>query len=176
MLLTENQLFDLIAEASYRFNRQMQIAYNDGTLEIFLENYLMQDLIPKEENSIYESFADGNILVVGGTYVKETVLTGCAKKLGINKDRLELYLDYSDGEKFDFKKIQYNPKYRLIFVGPMSHSGISKGDNSSIITAIENMDGLPKIIKLMDSNELKITKTNFKNALEEEIRCGYLEI
>ena len=43
----------------------------------------------------------------------------------------------------------------------MPHSTAGKGDSSSAIANMENGNGYPKIIRL-GSNELKITKTNFK--------------
>ena len=91
-----------------------------------------------------------------------------AKKLGIDKKRFEFYLDYEDAKTFNFRKMQWQPSYSLIMVGPMPHSGAGKGYGSSIISTLENEDGYPPVVRL-GSNSLKITKSDFKAKLEEMI-------
>ncbi len=49
--------------------------------------------------------------------------------------------------------------------GPMPHSGVAKGEYSSIISAIESEAGYPPVVK-MGTDGLKITKTSFRNTLE----------
>ena len=69
---------------------------------------------------------------------------------------------------FNFKKMYYKPQYALVMVGPMPHSGVGKGDSGSIVAALENDEGYPPVVRL-GSNGLKITKTDFKNKLDEMI-------
>lgn len=69
--------------------------------------------------------------------------------------------------------MQYNPNYRLVIVGPMPHSTTGKGESRSTISELENGNGYPKVIRL-GSNELKITKTNFKQALQEQQNADYI--
>lgn len=45
------------------------------------------------------------------------------------------------------------------------------GDNNSIIEWLTNNRNIAKTIKL---DNLKITKSSFKNAIEQEVRSGYL--
>lgn len=66
---------------------------------------------------------------------------------------------------FDFRKTQWSSKYSYILVGPMPHSGVAKGEYSSIISAIESEAGYPPVVK-MGTDGLKITKTSFRNTLE----------
>ena len=47
----------------------------------------------------------------------------------------------------------------------MPHSVKDKGDFSSMITVMEKQEGYPPVIR-MGSNELKITKSNFEQALK----------
>lgn len=47
----------------------------------------------------------------------------------------------------------------------MPHSGHAKGDYSSVITALEQQEGYPPVVR-MGTNGLKITKTSFRNTLE----------
>ena len=108
---------------------------------------------------------DGKIIVIGQSEVSKEKLIAVAKNLGIAKDRFEFYLDYDDAKTFDFRRTQYSANYSMILVGQMPHSGHAKGDYSSVITALENQEGYPPVVR-MGTNGLKITKTSFRNTLE----------
>lgn len=92
--------------------------------------------------------------MIGRSDVKAEVLLSIAKSLGLSKDRFELYLDYEDGKTFDFEKAHWKPQYALIMVGPMPHSGASKGDSGSVIAKIESTEGYPPVVRL-GANGLK---------------------
>lgn len=126
-----------------------------------------------EQNSDYQVYKTGKIIVIGQSDVKKEVLLAIGKKLGIDKERFEFYLEYEDAKKFNFKKIQWQPAYSVVLVGPMPHSGISKGDAGSVISAIEKEEGYPPVIRL-GRNSLKISKTDFKEKMQELIGCGIL--
>ncbi len=116
----------------------------------------------------YQPYKAGKIIVIGQSDVKEEALLSIAASLGINKNRFEFYLEYRDAEKFNFHKMQWQPSYSVILVGPMPHSGLSKGDFGSIISALENEDGYPPVVRL-GSNGLKITKSDFRTKLQDLI-------
>ena len=137
-----------------------------GELEIFLKMLGMEYLLQKQSD--YQVYPTGKIIVSGQSDVKANVLLSIAKRLGLDKNRFELYLDYEDAKTFNFKKMYYKPQYALVMVGPMPHSGVGKGDSGSIIAALENDEGYPPVVRL-GSNGLKITKTDFKNKLDEMI-------
>lgn len=120
----------------------------------------------------YHVYKKGKILVIGQSDVKVDVLISIGKKLGIEKDRFEFHLDYDDAKKFEFRKIQWDPMYSVILVGPMPHSGISKGNNSSVISTIEKEEGFPPVVRLGRTNALKISKSDFKEKLEELLKTG----
>ena len=131
-------------------------------LEEFMELIGLQELTGCKNSFLAN---DGKIVVIGQSEVNEDTLRAVAKKdFGIEKDRLEFFLEYDDAKKYDFGKMQYNEKYSCVLVGPMPHSGKSKADYSSIITSIENEEGYPPVIRL-GLNSLKITKTSFREAL-----------
>lgn len=140
-----------------------------GQLEELLSLLGMNHLL--ETDNGYQVYKTGKIIVVGQSDVKADVLLSVAGKLGIDKKRFELHLDYEDAVKMDFRRTQWDPTYSAILVGPMPHSGVSKGDFSSVIAAIENQEGFPPIRRL-GSNSLKITKTDFKNKLKELVENG----
>ncbi len=141
-----------------------------GQLEHLLELLGMQYLIQPAEG--YVPYKDGKIVVAGASHISAKNIYDVGKALGIEKDRLELHLDY-DVEKFDFHKMQYNPNYSLVMFGPMPHSGVSKGEAGSIIAAVENGDGYPPVVRL-GTNGLKISKSNFKEMLKDTIEKGII--
>lgn len=154
------ELDDHLAAALASLNRS-------GQLEELLQLLGMEHLLEKETG--YEVYKTGKIVVIGRSDVKAEVLLSIAKKLGLNKSRFELHLEYDDAKDFNFRKMQWQPTYSLIMVGPMPHSGSGKGDYSSIISAIESEDGYPPVVRL-GSNGLKITKTDFRAKLEEMMK------
>lgn len=158
----QEELEDNLLSILTRLNRTNQL--EELLLLMGLEKLL-------RSNNGYQVFKNGKILVVGQSDVKSDVLLTVASKLGIDKSRVELHLDYEDAVKFDFKKIQWQTNYSVILVGPMPHSGISKGDYASVIAAIENEDGYPPV-KRLGSNTLKITKSDFRNKIIELINNG----
>ena len=56
----------------------------------------------------------------------------------------------------------------------LPHSAKGKGDFSSIITMMETTDGYTKVRRLCSNGQLKITKSNLKQTIHEEIENGYL--
>ena len=136
----------------------------EGKLDDLLQLLNIQPI----EESHYLCYDNGTIIVIGESKVSETDLIGVAKSMGFNKNRFEFYLDYEDGKHFDSSRIQWNPSYSLIMVGPMPHSGEGKGNYGSVIAAMEQDEGYPPVIRL-GSNGLKITKSDFRAKLQEAI-------
>lgn len=155
---------------------KIALANRMNELDSLLESWGLQDLIGNNSVSsddFYDTYKDGTIVVIGASQVKEHNLLGIAKSLGLSKDRFEFCLDYNEIVKFNFKKMQHKPNYRLVIVGPMPHSTAGKGDSSSAIAEMETRDGYPRVVRL-GANELKISKTSFKNALQELIDSDYI--
>ena len=144
-----------------------------GRLEEFLEMIGLRELLSPSKQ--FMAYKTGKIVVLGESEVKQDVLEIVGKKLGIDKRRFDFYLGYEEAAKFDSRIIQWNPNYSLILVGPLPHSGVSKGDYSSIIAAMENEDGYPPLVRL-GANSLKITKSSFQAALIEAIENGTIDV
>lgn len=144
----------------------------NGRLVELLDLLGMEGLLEKEQD--FYSYKDGKIVVVGGTDVKEEVLLSIAKKLGLDKKRFEFCLDFKQIQKIDFRNMQYAPQYRVILFGPAPHSGHGKGDSGSIIAELEKSTAYPRVERLISGNELKITKSNFRDMLERLIREDYI--
>ena len=118
-----------------------------------------------------ERAKDGKIIVVGQSDVPSDKLLSVAKKHGFSKDRFEFLLEYEDAKRYNFGKTQWSPNYSLIMAGPMPHSGVSKEGFGSIISALENKEGYPPVIR-MGMKSLKISKSSFEDALEHAIDQG----
>lgn len=164
--LDPNQLTALEERISDNLAFYLSKLNRTGEIEKLLDLLDLQDFM---ENDEYKPFKTGKIILAGDCDVSKDTLLSVAKSLGINKERFELILSYNEAGKYNYSKTQYNPKYSLIIVGPMPHSGPSKEVYKSIISALENKDGYPRVIKLGNSS-LKISKTNFKEALVNAIK------
>ena len=70
--------------------------------------------------------------------------------------------------------MKYNANYRVVLVGPMPHSTSGKGKSNSTIEEILNRPNYPRVEKLQSSNELKVTKSSFKEILETLIEEAYI--
>lgn len=138
-----------------------------GELDEALSKWGMADLL--YPNNGYQPYKDGKILVIGDSQVKKEHLLAVAKDLGINKNRFEFVLSYEEGKMYDTSKTQWNESYCLILFGPLPHSGIAKGDFGSKIESAKNEAGYPPVKMLVANEQLKITKNNFKQALETAI-------
>ena len=159
------ELLDQIRIRVLRSNRE-------GTLDCLLSAMGMHDLI---EPQVQSGWKDGKIVVIGASDVDETHLLITAGKLGLSKSRFEFCLDYDAIQKYNFRKLQYSDKYRLILVGPMPHSTTGKADSSSTIAEMENHPEMyPRVIRMAAGSTLKITKTGFKDALENMIREDFI--
>ena len=163
------ELIDTITEKIILANRMDE-------LDNLLDSWGLHNLIenePLSSDTFYDTYRKGKIVVLGSSQVKEHDLLGIVKSLGLDKDRFEFCLYYKQILSYPFSKLQYNPDYRLVIVGAMPHSTAGKGDSSSAIADMEKGNGYPKVIRL-GSNELKISKSNFKKALQEQQSINYI--
>lgn len=114
------------------------------------------------------------IVVIGASEVKENVLSGIVKTLGLEKDRFEFCLDYDKVKTYQYNKLRYNPDYRLVLFGPVPHSSTGKNDNSSVIAEMQNHEGYPRVEVLSGNNAVKITKSNFRKTLSQLVAEQYI--
>ena len=70
--------------------------------------------------------------------------------------------------------MQYAPQYRVVLFGPTPHSGHGKGDSGSIISEIEKGEAYPRVERLTSGQELKITKSNFREKLKQLMDEEYI--
>ncbi|MBR2482426.1 MAG: hypothetical protein IKB49_00880 [Alphaproteobacteria bacterium] len=176
MLLDTTELLTLEEALRQRFDNDLTRILCDlnraGELEEALEKWGLGNLLHSDDGFKVDKM--GKILIVGDSQVKKELLIPVAKDLGIDKSRLEFVLSYAEAKKYNMSRIQYNRDYCLILFGPVPHSGVSKGDFSSEITAVMSTPGYPPMKKLVANEQLKITKNNFKQALEDALSAGII--
>ncbi len=179
MSVTTDELLDIIAAAGLRLQREIKLAYKAGTLDEYLSKVGMEDLYPQQSTLEWDdAFPNGKIVVFGDSRVSVRDIMKSIESVGIEnvQDRVELKLGYYDRSCEDFiRNLRYNNKYRLILVGPMPHSTTAKGSFSSALAMMQSTDGYTKVIPLRANGELKITKTNIKQAVQSAVDSGYLE-
>lgn len=166
----ETSLSDIFSE---RLTEIISRLNRTDKLNTWLELMGLTNLLEPEIS--YHAYKTAKIVVIGESHLKEKILTGIAKTLGIDTNRFEFCLDYTEAKSFNFEKLRYNPNYSLLLVGAMPHKTSGTGDFSSAITRMEQDEGFPPVIR-MGSNDLKISKSSFKAALEEAINAGYITV
>ncbi len=118
----------------------------------------------------------GKILILGSADLADTHIKGIFSSLGIDKSRVELCTEYKQISKYNISKLRYNDNYTAVFVGPMPHSGKGMGIENSIISALEKGSGYPPVFRLSSNNSLKITKSNLKSLISENIQNGIFSV
>ena len=129
---------------------------------------------PFHKERVFQTNKRGKIVVLGQSSVSKSDLLMGAGKIGFDKSRFEFHLGYEEMKNFNVRKYQYQFSYAAVLAGPMPHSGVGKGDYSSIIARMEEDEGYPPVTR-MGENELKITKSGFQNVLTSLIAKGTIE-
>lgn len=164
-MLNYNELKDLLDQIYDKLTEEITMANRSGEeeLEKVLDKYGFND---KKEEYLFCDVRSSKILVLGNTQLSVNELNGIAKSIGIDPDRIDYELDYNRITNFNVENLRYNTKYSDILVGPVPHKAKGIDGSSSLITHIEkNQEEFPKLIRVTDSNGLKITKTSFREAL-----------
>lgn len=156
-MLNIEELKDIVEKVKDSIEEIITFANRTGNLDELLNNMGLGSLLHKK--SAYETEKNGKIVVIGQSEVKKEILEGIIKKLGLDKNRFEFCLDYNASKTYDYKKLRYSPKYRVVMFGPVPHSSVGKNDSSSAIAEMKNKEGYPCVRVLDGSNGLKITKT-----------------
>lgn len=137
-------------------------------------SYLTKDVLGIEPP--LKTWQDGKILVVGDAQCRPKDLAGVAKDMEISPKRIE-YIDSGEATNYDFTQLEYSPRWCAVLFGATPHSTKGKGGDSSTIAHMENnRDRYPEVLRLRANNQLKITKTNFREALSKLMDAGLLEV
>lgn len=155
-----NQLQDILLE----FEHSAKEANARG--EIF--DFFKQHNIPYDEydECSYDK-SRVRLLIAGQTSIPVHKVQTILKSLNIDKNRVDLVLEYDALQKYKWNTIQYSEKYSDIIFASMGHSSIGKGDYSSIITRMESEDGWPNVIRAEANSSLKLTRNSLIEALKK---------
>lgn len=140
-------------------------ANRTGDLSTLLELFGMSDLLPEEGNL---GIRPTKVVVLGDSMVQEGQLRSIARKKGFDTDLFEFALGYGELKHYKFSKLRNSYTYKAVLAGPMPHSTAGKGEASSAIAEMEaHPEIYPPVIRLTDSNGLKITNKSFTKGLAE---------
>ena len=160
-------------ELDENLTRILTVLNQQDRLQEFLQMIGLDDLL--QDDREYSCVKNGKIIVLGQCEVHRDKLEGIAKSLGVDKNRFEFYLDYEDGKSFDPRHIHWKLElYSLVIVGPMPHKGKGIGDNGSTISVMENDEGYPPVIKAGKGGLKAISRSSFRDALEEALDKGWI--
>lgn len=172
--LTTDELVDVEDIILDSLTEILALRNADGTLGRLLARLGLLDQVNDilGESVGLATWPEGKILVVGARQKMEKNLRGAAKSLGISPDRVE-FVAYDNVTNFDFEDLAYTPRYCAILFGCAPHSARGKGGDSSIIVHIErHRERFAECRRLLASGELKVTMTNYKDALVELMNEG----
>ena len=175
-MVSVDELFESMDEIQNFFDANIRailtILNRSEKLDDFLGMIGMEN--PFHRERVFQSDRRGKIVVLGDSKLSKNDMLVSAKKMGFSKDRFELHLGYDEVKTLDVNKYRYKWSYAAILVGPSPHSGVGKGDYSSIIVRMEEDEGYPPVVR-MGENELKITKSGFQNALRRLLSSRIIE-
>ena len=174
MVMEYEELQELLAEASSVLRKKIRLANAEGNLEEYLRRIELQEVLPDRKRATSPFRKTGTIIVIGDSKVKDDHLLAVAKKMGIAKERFELHTRYADLQKFEYCKLRYNMRYVLVLFGPAPHNVKAKYKMSSIISEFEKKEGYPETRRLHVNGTLKITKENFRGALDQALKEGLI--
>lgn len=166
-MLNYTDLKNLIDEIYIKITEEITLANRSSEEELnaVLDKYGFSE---KKENYLFCDVKSSKILVLGNTQLSVRDLGGIAKSMGIDPDRLDYELEYERITNYNVENLKYNTKYSDVLVGPVPHKAKGISGASSLIAYIEkNSEEFPKLIRMTDSNALKITKTSFREALTQ---------
>ena len=174
--LTYEELLDLQDEIMGRLpetiTSRLLMLNTNGRLEDLLKLLGMEDLVEGADS--LDSWPEGKIVVFGDPRANVNDLCGVAGSLGIHRNRV-VFVPFERCERYDYRSLEYNHEVVAVMFGASPHSTSGKGSYSSVITRMESQrDVFPRVIRLSANSELKITKRNFREALEGLISAGLL--
>ena len=174
--LTQGQLIDLEDAIIERLDAILHRKNIDGSLERLLREMGLDDAIAEFEGmkDPLATWPDGIVLVLGARPSMVDDLRSVGKALGIGKKRFE-FVEYDDVTNYGFRKLSFTSKYCAVLAGAHPHMARDIDGANSVIAHLEsNRDEFPETVRLYAGGQLSVTKTNFKQALENLISRGVI--
>lgn len=171
MLLDNELKIDIASDVTKIVMKRIISARSISELRSYLKSIGLEELTPEIDNFQ----PNGDIYILGDLSIKDNIVYQIFKDLSIDVNRVKIVKGYNEFKTYNFNRFQYDTSVRLIFVGPMPHSTRGKGEYSSVIAKMEREEGFPKIVRIGVEGNLKVTKTNLKEAVIKEIESNYLD-
>ena len=157
-----NQIAKIKARVLSKVITELELAQKEDAISEFLDKYG----IIFEEESLPVNTRTMKILVFGALAGKVDNYKAVIKNMGIKADNVVFENDYDRLSRYDVSKLEYSMEYSDIIAGPVPHSQKGRGDVSSFIALVKNNPNrYPRLIEARANDKLKITITNFKEAL-----------
>ena len=161
MKINIEELYSRLLE---KITKEFNLAREQGTLDLFAEKF---GLLEEDESYGYVDRYNSKILVLGNSRFPLNVMYAIAKDYGLDRDMLE-YVDYEETVHFDYSKLRGYSNYSDVIVGAIPHSAKGIDGYSSFLAMVEsNPEEFPKVQRAMAGEQLKLTKTSFRNCLEK---------
>lgn len=162
-MLSITELIKIKSKVFAKIAVELELANKNDTIEEFLEKY---GIVIDSEQTPYFDSRRAKILVLGALAGNVDDYKSQLTKLGLNKNNVEFINDYNELKRFNAQKLEYSSEYSDIIYGPNPHKQVNIGDNESLLTLLKrNPEKYPRVIEAMANNKLKITITNFREAV-----------
>lgn len=159
---TDRQINLIIQKIISKARHELEIANENGTVDELMEEYG----VTLEESALPINPRTSKILVVGELAGTKNEYIMRAKKLHIPESNIEFESNYEKLNRLNLAKLEYSDTYSDIIFGPVPHSMMGKGKDSSIITKMEKESNkYPRVTRATANGELKLSITSFSRAI-----------
>lgn len=175
-VLDLDQLEEVEAGVRERLTEIISRKNRERLLEPLLREMGLEDLWASVAGapSALKTEKNGKVLLLGVPPAMRKSVPGIAKKLGLEAKRFEM-VEYEDVTNYPFRNLQYVPTYAVILAGAVPHKACDIEGDSGILAHLENhRERYPQVVRLEAGGELKVTKTNLREALERLLRNGII--
>ena len=160
MTLAVNEVNILMEQMINKLKREVLVANMNNQIENIIRKYgYTQD----NNSYFYYNTRNAKIIVIGHINRNVQEVEKCLKDIGIDKNSVEFYSDYTKLKKINFSFLKNNANYSDILVCAMPHkmSGID-GYNSFVSMVENNQDEFPTLTRI---GNMRYSNTAFKKAL-----------
>lgn len=164
MAYSQSEFAAIKAKIIAKISFELELAQENGTLDEFIEKYGI--VTEKFDIPVNRKM---KILVIGRLAGNlNDYIMNAKKKLGLNSDVFQFENDYDKITNLNVERLRYSNVYSDIICGPVPHSIKGKGDNSSIISMIDNSPReFPNLVKASANESLKISVSGFIEAIRK---------
>ena len=164
MAYSQSEFAAIKAKIIAKISFELELAQENGTLDEFIEKYgIVTEKFDIPVNKRMKILVIGRLAGNLNDYIMNA-----KKKLGLSSDVFQFETDYDRLTNYNAERLRYSNTYSDIICGPIPHSVKGKGDNSSIISMIENSPReFPNLVKASANESLKISVSGFIESIRK---------